>query len=158
MDANLKVPKSRKILNVLLVGNSPAEMEIILNKLNQVRTTKIITEIAFDLKTTMDRLRYFEAGYIFIDDNVGKEELTQTVTWLNANRKTKQIPVTVIKNTNYNESAISPAILDYLMKKDISGESLLKSVGNSLKAKRTQLYLGNTYQKRKRKFLRLVGR
>ena len=33
-------------LNVLLIGNNPMEMGTVLDKLKQVRTQKIITEIA----------------------------------------------------------------------------------------------------------------
>ncbi len=61
-------------LNVLLIGNNPMELGIVLEKLNQVRTQKIITEIAFDLKSILERLIRFNPNFIFIDDNIGRLE------------------------------------------------------------------------------------
>ena len=57
-------------LNVLLIGNNPMEMGTVLDKLKQVRAQKIITEIAFDLRSILERLMRFNPNFIFIDDNI----------------------------------------------------------------------------------------
>ena len=136
-------------LNVLLIGNNPMEMGIVLEKLNQVRTQRIITEIAFDLKSILERLIRFNPNFIFIDDNIGRRELQQTVKQLASNRKTKDIPITVLKSSNYEEAMGASGILDYLLKQNLSADALYNTVRNSLKFRRTQLYLHKVYQKRK---------
>jgi hypothetical protein len=142
-------------LNVLLIGNNPIEMGGILDKLNRIRSKKIVTEIAFDLKTIMERLAHFKPNYILIDDNIGKLELTQIVTTFCSNNRTKNIPMTVLKNSNYHESFISFCNLDYVLKQGWNAESLFISLKNSLKFKRTQLFFVNTYNNRKRSLLKL---
>src|SRR5688572_19312830 len=101
-------------LNVLLIGNNPMEMGNVLEKLNQVRTQKIITEIAFDFKSILHRLINFNPNFIFIDDNIGRIELQLTIKQLASNRKTKDIPITILKSSNYQEAFGSSNILDYL--------------------------------------------
>src|SRR5688500_7788808 len=88
-------------LNVLLIGNNPMEMGTVLDKLNQVRSQKITTEIAFDLRSILQRLVRFNPNFIFIDDNIGRAEMQQAVKELESNGKTKDIPITVLKSSNY---------------------------------------------------------
>ncbi len=136
-------------LNVLLIGNNPMELGTVLDQLKQVRAQKIITEIAFDLKGIVDRLIMFNPNFIFIDDNIGRTELRETVKQLSANRKTKDIPITVLKSSNYHEALGSGSILDYLLKQNLSTEALYNTVRNSLRFRKTQRYLQKIYQKRK---------
>jgi len=156
METNLEPSQHIDCLNVLLIGNNPIEMGNILDNLNRIRSRKVIAEIAFDLKSVFERLSHFRPQYILIDDNIGKTELRETVT-LTHYRKTKDIPITVLKNSNYEESG-NADVLDYVLKKGLSGESLINGLKNSLKFKRTQLYLQKTYKRRKHELLRLVGR
>ncbi|HTJ52265.1 MAG TPA: hypothetical protein VL443_22545 [Cyclobacteriaceae bacterium] len=157
METNLKPSQHIDSLNVLLIGNNPIEMGNILDNLNRIRSRKVIAEIAFDLKSIFERLSHFRPQYILIDDNIGKTELRETVDTLTHYRKTKNIPITVLKNSNYEESG-NADVLDYILKKGLSGEALINGLKNSFKFKRTQLYLQKTYKKRKRELLRLVGR
>ena len=138
-----------KPVNVLLIGNNPIEMGSILEKLNQVRNRRIITEIAFDLKSILERLLNFNPNFILIDDNIGRTELLETVNKLSSNKKTRDIPITVLKNSNYEEALGSTSILDYLLKQNLSADSLYNTVKNSLKFRRAQLYLYQAYKKRK---------
>jgi hypothetical protein len=135
----LQETSTNEALNVLLVGNNPIEMGGILDKLNRIRTKKIVTEIAFDLKTISERLAHFKPSYILIDDNIGKLELTQVVTTLSAGNRTKNIPITVLKNSNYHESFVSFCNLDYVLKQNWNAESLFIVIKNSLKLRRTQV-------------------
>ncbi len=84
-------------LHVLLVGNNPIELGSILEKLNAVRHERIITEIAFDVKSILERLIRFRPNFILIDDNIGKIELLETVNSLSQNKRTKNIPITVLR-------------------------------------------------------------
>jgi CheY-like chemotaxis protein len=140
--------KSEEV-NLLLVGNNPIELSAILGKIQSIQGKKIATEIAFDLKSLFERLMNFKPDFILIDDNIGKSELSEALEALSSNRRTKDIPVTVLKNSNYQESTGS-GVLDYLLKQNISPEALLNTLKNSLKLRRTQLFLYKAYNLRKR--------
>lgn len=140
--------RSMQTLNVLLVGNNPIEMGSVLEKLNQIRGQKIITEIAFDMKSILERLLKFHPNFILIDDNIGRNELMASVNSLSSNRATRDVPITVLKNSNYTESLASSSILDYLLKQNLSPEDLYKTLKNSLRFKKTQLFLHNAYKRR----------
>ena len=156
MGAKIENNKSVEPLHVLLIGNNPIEMGGVLEKLNKVRGQKIITEIAFDLKSILERLMRFRPNFILIDDNIGRSVMMETVNTLSSNSKTKDIPITVLKNSNYQESVISTSILDYLLKQNLSPEDLYNTVKNSLKLRRTQLYLYQAYKKRKVQLLKAI--
>jgi len=156
METNLQNTKALDPINVLLIGNNPIEMGSILEKLKQVRGQRIITEIAFDLKSILQRLIRFNPNFIFIDDNIGRNELMETVKSLSSNKKTKDVPITVLKNSNYHESLASSSILDYLLKQNLSPEDLYKTVKNSLRFRRTQLYLYQAYKKRKDQLMKIT--
>ena len=156
METNLQNTKALDPINILLIGNNPIEMGSVLEKLKQVRGQRIITEIAFDLRSILERLMRFNPNFIFIDDNIGKNELMVTVMSLSANKKTKDIPITVLKNSNYHESLVTSSILDYLLKQNLSPEDLYKTVKNSLRFRKTQLYLYQAYKKRKDQLLKIT--
>lgn len=139
--------------NLLLVGNNPIELSALLNKVQSIPGKKVITEIAFDLKGLFERLLSFKPNYILIDDNIGKSELTEALKALSENRRTRDIPVTVLKNSNYQEALGSTSVLDYILKQNISAESLFNALKNSLKLRRTQLNLYKAYMLRKRHLL-----
>ena len=154
MDTKLQFPKSSEPLNVLLIGNNPIDLTRTLEKLNQIHGRRIITEIAFDLRSIVERHIKFNPNFILIDDNIGRSELTQTINTLSKTRKTKDVPITVLKNSNYRESS-SAGILDYVLKQNFSAESFYSILRNSLKFRRTQLYLRNAYNKRKKQLGKL---
>jgi len=156
METNLQNTKALDPINILLIGNNPIELGSVLEKLKQVRGQKIITEIAFDLRSILERLMRFNPNFIFIDANIGKNELMVTVQSLSSNKKTRDIPITVLKNSNYHESLASSSILDYLLKQNLSPEDLYKTVKNSLRFRRTQLYLYQAYKKRKDQLLKVT--
>jgi hypothetical protein len=142
-------------LNVLVVGNNPTDLGRVFDSLNGIPGKRIMTEIAFDLKTIIDRLTRFTPNFILIDDNIGKSELKNSVQALLSYRKTKSIPITVLKNSNYQE-AITSGVLNYILKEHLTGESLYKALTNSMKFRQTQRYLYLAYKKRKGQLARLL--
>lgn len=154
MTPEAKSPLLEKF-NVLVVGNNPIELSHVFDNLNKIEGKKVITEIAFDLKSIVERLIKFQPQYILIDDNIGRPALKSMVTALLKGRKTKDVPITVLKNSNYHE-AISTGVLNYVLKENLSGDSLYTALNNSLKFKKTQLYLLDAYKKRKGQLLRLI--
>lgn len=137
MEAITKL-SSKEALQVLLIGNNPMDMGEIIDKLNRVRDNKIITEIAFDFKSIVERLLHFRPHYILIDDNIGMQELNLTVEALCSNRKTKNVPIAILKNSNYDIGFVSSYVLDYVLKKSWSPESLFIGLRNSIKYRKTQ--------------------
>lgn len=142
-------------LKVLVVGNNPIELGNVFNALQKIRNTSIITEIAFDIKSTIQRLIRFSPHYILIDDNIGKLELKNAVRALNKERKTKDVPITILKSSNYHE-AINNGVMNYVLKESLTGELLYTALKNSMKSIKTQLYLQKAYEKRKGQLMRLL--
>lgn len=142
-------------LNILLVGNNPIELSSVRSKLTQLRSRKVSIATAFDLKSSLERLVNFNPNFILIDDNIGKAELIETVNRFSTNRKTKEVPITVLKNSNYQEALASASVLDYILKQNLSAERFYNTVKNVLKFKRTQRYLMDVYRRRKGLLARL---
>jgi len=156
MDVLFKSKLTSDSVNILLIGNNPIEMSILLNTIASVPGRRIITEIAFDVKSSLERLIKFQPTFILIDDNIGREELSQAVDSLTHNTKTRDIPITVLKNSNYEEAVVSADILDYLLKKNLTAESLYSAIKNTLKFRRTRQFLLEAYTKRKRLLYKLT--
>lgn len=152
-----KVHQPFDSINILLIGNNPIEMSILLATISKVPGRKIITEIAFDVKSCWARMLNFHPNFILIDDNIGRKELGYTVDSLVQNLKTRDIPITVLKNSNYEEAIVSADVLDYLLKKDLTADSLYNAIKNTLKFRRTRQYLLDVYNKRKDMLLKLVN-
>jgi CheY-like chemotaxis protein len=143
-------------VNILLVGNNPIEMGPVLEKLRQVRSRKIIIEIAFDIQSIVERLVSFRPNFILIDDNIGKAELQETVNKLSSNKRTKNVPITVLKNSNYRESLASTSIQDYLLKQNLSADALYNTIRHTLRFRRAQRYLYEAYKNRKGLFKKML--
>jgi hypothetical protein len=143
-------------LNVLVVGNNPIELSRVFDNLKAIPGKRIITEIAFDLATILDRLILFRPNFILIDDNIGKSELKVAVRALGSGKRTRHVPITILKNSNYEE-AISVGVMDYILKENLTGESLYRTLSNSIKFRKTQLYLYKAFKKRKGQLKRIFS-
>ena len=141
-------------LKVLIVGNNPIELSRVFQSLSHIEGRKLVTEIAFDFKSIRERLLTFSPNFIFIDDNIGKHELKNVVASL-AKRKTKDVPITVLKNSNYEESA-TVGVLNFLLKETLTSEALYQSFVQSLRLKQTNEFLKEAYRKRKGQLARLL--
>ncbi|MCS6973078.1 MAG: hypothetical protein N2044_01350 [Cyclobacteriaceae bacterium] len=150
------VKRMQRPLRILLVGNNPIELSRMRELLQQIPGYQVISEIAFDVRSAWQRLMRFTPHFILIDDNIGKEELAQTVNSLAANRKTRDVPVAVLKNSNYSESITTSAALDYLLKQNLSASALYAAVKNALKLKRARQYLMQAYRKRRKQLLKFI--
>lgn len=158
--AFMKTPlhiQSADQVNILFIGNNPLEMSSMLDTISKVPGRKIMTEIAFDVKSSLERLLKFDPNFILIDDNIGRTELSQTVHSLTNHLKTSDTPIAVIKNSNYEEAITAGNILDYLLKKNLTAELLYNTIKNTLKFKRTRQYLMEAYSKRKGQLMKLVN-
>lgn len=157
MKAEKNVKKVFENLNVLLVGNNPIELSKVFDSVKNIPGKRILTEIAFDIKTIVERLVNFRPNYILIDDNIGKLELKNAVKMLGRDKKTKNIPIAILKNSNYEE-VFSVGVMDYILKEHVNGNSLYNTITNSLKFRRTQLYLYKAFKRRSRELKQLTRR
>jgi CheY-like chemotaxis protein len=142
-----------ELLKLLVVGNNPIELSKVLDQIEKIDRPKDV-KIAFDFHSIIDRLSGFKPDFILIDDNIGRSELRHVVDALLSERRTRNIPITVLKNSNYEE-AIGSGVLDFILKENLSGDKIYKALSNTLKMKKTQLYLYNSYKKRKGQLTRL---
>ncbi|GAB1445652.1 hypothetical protein MASR2M41_13660 [Flammeovirgaceae bacterium] len=156
MQSEIKNKRVFQDLNVLLVGNNPIELGKVFDNLRSVGGSRILTEIAFDIRTIFERLVNFHPHYILIDDNIGKVALKNAVKMLGKDRKTKNVPIAILKNSNYEE-VFSVGVMDYILKENINGQSLYTALTNSLKFRRTQIYLYKALKKRKQQLKRLAN-
>jgi hypothetical protein len=132
---------------VLAVGNNPIELGHIFDRLQGITDKIIQTETAFDLKTILERLVFFRPQHIIIDDNVGRSELQVMVTRLHT-KKTRHVPITILKNSNYHET-IGAGVMNFILKKNLTSESLYRELLNSLRFLESQRYWHKAFGKRR---------
>jgi CheY-like chemotaxis protein len=157
MESQNRGAAGNQMLRILIVGNNPIDLSKILTRIQKINDRNVSTEIAFDMQSILHRLGSFHPDFILLDDNIGKAALREIVVGLHNERVTRGIPITVIKNSNYSE-AISGGVMDYILKETLTGESLYKALANSLKVRKTQLYMYEAYKKRKGQLMRLFRR
>ncbi len=131
---------------ILVVGNNPIELGHIFDRLHGITERVIKTEMAFDLKTILERLVLFHPQHIIIDDNVGRHELHAMVSRLHA-RKTRHVPITVLKNSNYQET-IGAGVMNFVLKKNLTSELLYRELLNSLRFLESQRYWNKLFRSR----------
>jgi CheY-like chemotaxis protein len=146
-----------KTLKILVVGNNPIDLSKMLTRIQKINDKNVVTEIAFDAQSILLRLNTFKPDYILLDDNVGRSELKAIIKLLQAERETRNIPITVVKNSNYSE-AIANGVMDYVLKETLTGDSLYRMLANSLKFRKTQAYLYQAYNSRKGQLMRFLRR
>lgn len=155
METDVKQVQNRP-LRILLVGNNPIELSRMREMLQQIPGYRVMSEIAFDVKSAWQRLMRFTPHFILIDDNIGRNELAETVNSLASHRKTRDVPVAVLKNSNYTESVPTSAAMDYLLKQNLSATALYAAVKNALKFRQARQYLMQAYRKRRKQLLKFV--
>lgn len=146
MSVNNKVgPKS---LNVLLIGNNPINLSQVYDRLKEYRLIKYEAETAFDPKDVFRKIKKFKPDSILIDDNMEKEELSEILSRLRSNISSKHIPITIIQHTNKDDHPRDGAD-EFILREEISSESLHKTILSSLKIHDLKDYLKQAYNKRK---------
>ena len=136
-------------LNVLLIGNNPIELSSIYERLKELKDRTFIAEIAFDVNAVLKGKKRFRPSFILIDDNIGKKQINEIVRFLRLRKDTEHIPITVIKNSNYVDSA--EGVQEFILKQNADGETIAKALMNSVKFKRTQEFLYQSYYKNKKR-------
>jgi CheY-like chemotaxis protein len=156
MNSRVEPVRLQEQLAVLLVGNNPIELSSMLTSISSLHGQLVKTETAFDARSIADRLLHFKPSIVLIDDNIGAYEMRHSVEALTHHKYTRNIPITILKNSNYEETSSSLRILDYILKKSLTPESLYYALRNSIKMRRAQIFLSNAYKKRKRQLLTML--
>ena len=133
-------------MNVFLVGNNPAEMSDINDRISSFKKPFFRTIIAFDLKRIFRHIRRSRPVSILIDDRLNRRKLNRLIKRIHRNPKTREIPVTLLKSSN-NEFRINAEIDDYILKENLTPENLKKTIINSRRLRRTSIYLYKSYKK-----------
>ncbi|WP_185156057.1 hypothetical protein, partial [Fulvivirga kasyanovii] len=85
-------------------------------------------------------------------DNLDRSYLKSLLSRLSSWSKTRDIPIAILKNSNYGESYLMGA-QEFILKDGITSEALSKSILNSIRLRSMQKYLYTTYKKRQSQFL-----
>lgn len=143
----------KNIWKILIVGNNPIELSQVNDQLHQIEEPGIMTEMAFDDQSTFQRLTVFPAQHIILDDNIGMDTMKNVVARLK--RRTLRIAITVLKNSNYEETLGSGAI-NYVLKKSLSSKLLHGELINSIHFQKSQALWERSYRKRQGHMTRLI--
>ena len=141
----------KESINVFLIGNNPIELSSIYDKLKDIKSRTFKTEIGFELKGLVNKIRRFSPSCILIDDNLSRLDIVKLIKKLSSDNKTKNIPITVIKNSNYKEGFSE--VQDYVLKESMTSDSLSHSILNAIKFKRMQTYIYKKYKKNKSRII-----
>ncbi|MBS1545714.1 MAG: hypothetical protein JST14_18900 [Bacteroidetes bacterium] len=112
---------------ILLVGNNPMEMSMVQEKLKSIRHKTVLTEMAFDALTVYERIGSFVPEHVLIDDNVGRASINEMIMRM---KRPGRVPVTVLKNSNYEEVGIW-GVSNYVMKHNLTSQHLYLELLNS---------------------------
>ncbi|MEQ8925140.1 MAG: hypothetical protein RLO81_04965 [Fulvivirga sp.] len=141
-------------INVFLIGNNPIELSSVYTQLKQIKSRVVNAEIGFELSGLLKKIKKFKPACILIDDNVERLQIKKILRKLTQNSDTRNIPITVLKNSNYNEGYCEAQ--DYLLKANLTSEKLSHSILNSIRFKKMHLYMLKKYRKNKSRLLDLV--
>lgn len=140
----------RKPINVMLVGNNPIELNEVYRKLREFRGAKFIPSISFNISDALKKIFISKPNCILVDDNLENKNIQELAENIARDSRTKDIPVTLLKSSNYKE-ILSGNIQDYLLKESLSSDRLARAIVNVIHYRRTNLYLYKTYKKTKRR-------
>ncbi len=130
---------------ILLVGNNPKEMSMVQEKLKSIRHRKVLTEMAFDVLTVHERIGTFVPEHVLIDDNVGRASINEMMMGM---KRPGNVPVTVLKNSNYQEVGIW-GVSNYVLKHNLTSQHLYLELLNSQRFVETMRTWGQMHRQRK---------
>ncbi len=140
------------VWKILIVGNNPIELSRVNDWLHGIRQTVVRTELAFDTESIFQRLITFSPKHILMDDNMGKPVMRQVVARLQRHA----VPITVLKNSNYEET-IGTGVTNFLLKQNLTSELLYRELLNSMRFQESQASRNRLYGKRTGQLARILG-
>lgn len=132
------------------------DLNKISDDIKKLKGSEMITEVAYDVKDLFKKIKDLAPTWIIIDENIGKNKLRKVTNRLKKEKHSSEIPVSILKNSNYHESGVLHAE-DFILKEEATGDRLYHSLINMLKFRRTHVLFKAIYRKRKRQFKNLLS-
>ncbi|HBH24784.1 MAG TPA: hypothetical protein DDY13_15365 [Cytophagales bacterium] len=132
---SLKTRKEQ--IKVLLIGNNPIEMTNVYDKLRSYRSKNYIADVCFSVQDSVKKMLKAKPDCVLIDDNVVVSQLKEFFNNLKKNGKLKNIPIVLLKSTNFS-SAIQNDAQDYLLKGNLDSEILNNTIEKNLRIRQLQ--------------------
>ena len=145
-----------KSLSVFMIGNNPIDISNIYEKLKASSKIKFVTEAAFDITGMFRKIIQLNPNYILLDDNLGSSKVRRIIHQLVKDKRTHNIPITIVKNSNYS-AVITEGAQDYILKDTLNEDSVYRSFVNSRKLRKTQVYFYKSLRKNKQRFEKLMN-
>ncbi len=143
-------------IKVYMIGNNPIDISDVYQKLKDYASDSFHTEYGFDLKKAFRHILKSRPSCVLIDDNIGLPIMQKFMAKLSAHKDTQDIPVAVLKNSNYRESGAVLAT-DYILKEGLSADSLKKLILRTIRFKKMHLMFLKSYRIGKKKINRIIG-
>ncbi len=141
---------------VLFMGNNPMDLSKISEDIKNSKGSEMITEAVYNVTDLFKKIKDLAPTWIIIDENIGRSKLKMVTNRLNRETRSSDIPVSILKNSNYQESGVLHAE-DFILKEEITAEHLYPALVNMLKFRRTHVLFKAIYRKRKRQFKNLLS-
>ena len=142
---------AKKKLNVLLIGNNPIGLSLVHEKIKESRMFISESEIVFDPSDVLPKIKSFKPDCIVIDDNMEREDLQAVMQKLKSSESGKKLPITIVQHSNKDDSPRDGAD-EFILSENMTGESIGRTLLNSLKIHEMRDYLKNSLEKRKNIF------
>ena len=142
-------------INILLVGNNPMDLGHVYQYLTKFPNRKVIIDYCFDLKDSIIKALKSRPTCILLDDTYSKKIIKNFIDTINGNNKTKDIPITLLKSSNYRD-IVTSGVQEFLLKENLTSDRLYKTIFNAIKFKRTQRILKIERRRRKRQLDKLM--
>lgn len=121
-----------KPVRVLLVGNNPLELAQCSEQLVNFKKRKFDIDIAFSNEECYKETARNFPSAIIIDDSVGFMNLMEITNKLHKESRFHNIPLIVIKNSNYYHAGIMGNVIEFILKDNLPQLSLPELILNIL--------------------------
>ncbi|MDZ7605261.1 MAG: hypothetical protein U5K79_06655 [Cyclobacteriaceae bacterium] len=128
----------KEVRSILLVGNSPIELNLLFELLNSSKKSSYLTEVCFDVRDSLSLMNRMKPDVILLDDNLDAEDTSHFMKVLRVGSKTKHIKVILLKSSNWNLN-IFDHMDDYVLKDTISSTLLDRLITRNLTQKYYQI-------------------
>jgi two-component system sensor histidine kinase/response regulator len=126
-------------LAVLLVEDNPTHVHIIRRQLEKAADNGLTLHHVDRLATALTRLEQSDVDALLLDLSLPDSEISQTLpTVLEAHGDLPIVVLTSLDDLDFATRAVQQGAQDYLVKSDLSGPLLLRSIRYAIERKKTQ--------------------
>lgn len=114
--------------NVLLVGNNPLELAHCSQLLSTFKKRRFKVDTAFNSEECFKKAIKSKPSAIILDDSVGFMNLIEITEKLYKDSRFQNIPVVILKSSNYYHAGMTPNAVDFVLKEDLESAALPEKV------------------------------